>query len=70
MGSDHNLLPQLMWKVIAIGMVFEAQAFLDLFQYETSKSVKGTMKTSTFGGETSRFSIENLAETWLIVGKR
>lgn len=70
MGSDHNLLPQLMWKVIAIGMVFEAQAFLDLFQYETSKRVKGTMKTSTFGGETSRFSIENLAETWLIVGKR
>lgn len=40
MGSDHNLLPQLMWKVIAIGMVFEAQAFLDLFQYETSKESK------------------------------
>ena len=40
MGSDHNLLPQLMWKVIAIGMVFEAQAFLDLFHMKHQKESK------------------------------
>ena len=60
MGSDHNLLPQVMRQLFALGTIIDGQRFIDLLTGKRQNRNLDMIKVATFGGKVSQIGIEIL----------